>query len=1288
MNGEVSLGEVISPERMPAGRRSLHELGRIEALCRAARPTLADGGGLEIVTGWLARPGAYGEVAGAVLGGLAREGQGSCALIRGPAGAGKTHLLIAVGAVCLCTQIRTDLLTQWGLADVARALAGRKFQVIATDLADFHATDSLEEIFFGQAERKLAAEGRELALTEDSYLLRAVSPAAGELERAARQRGFGSWQELVDADRAAAVRVARAVAAEKGIGVESLPSRAERLSMLREACGEDTALVWLVDGLDEFLQAAGPKAARVDVGFLEFLAHWSRVAPVHIVAAARAAGAIPELGGIFEQVHALSSADAAGVALRKARAVDDERMAALAVEIVQRYRSAWPDSELDAVTVAASYPFHPAALEALLQAGEAQGRGPAAVGEFLAGRWAELRGRPAWRLVGLLEVGEWLCGLRDAPVATRLRELVEAGQAALSAEGPEGRLCVLAAALLHLAGWPITPTALSEGLGLGEDGRPILPPAKAAEVVAQLQATGYLEAAGDGGLRLSWAAVDRRSAQQDFQKLVQAVSANHPRVAHIAAELVAEQADISADEWQLVEIEWLNSQRVLAVRLADLRTLTAAELEELARRLASPDEPETAAVIVAAPVAVEDQRARFGELIKQIEGVPGAEGICTWLPASLPAPAVDALRTLVAAEEVAAGPAAEAVREVAEEQAGVARATAARLVAGAYFEGSRADIAGAGGVRGLDKLRDRWGEGLQAIARPALQRRHPNFARIAPKLPIADRRPVDMLEERLIFPGSAPAEDRELRRWAEAVMAPMGLVRAGEERLTLVGRSSPVVQAILDMLRQRDTSPAHEMGRAVECAELARVLFKSEWGLMAEQTELALAAMVRLGYLVALDGQRQPLSASQLRPPFAASVHFVARAPLLGPGDWRTLGRLLRALGHSGALIPDHETQQQAWDFLVAARQRWLERIADMRERLGRLWDELGQGPEQWQMTLEDLDAGERLFKLIDPDMQGPLGLRQLASALSDLLDSEDKWAGLGRLLRRLELLDDFLGDFLEEVVAAYRYLTDERLRLPPGTEVEARHSQFLEYIASGERMLEDPMAFRRLQQMFFVTYARRYISWHNRCFRRELYEAFKSIPSLPEFRALELLSRLEVDVQPRAEHVRAAIRRALEGFCSGEGLEQALRVSPVCPHCELPLGEEPDIPDIEEVRALINAGLRAFGQALSAPEFREKLRDYLAGLPRWGDLTHRLLQIANLAGPLSPQFVLSVFNEEVVAHLNRMLSGKPLATRSLEELRRLLRGRTLTREEAARLIQQWLDGGEGEEEEFLRFDE
>jgi len=292
-------------------------------------------------------------------------------------------------------------------------------------------------------------------------------------------------------------------------------------------------------------------------------------------------------------------------------------------------------------------------------------------------------------------------------------------------------------------------------------------------------------------------------------------------------------------------------------------------------------------------------------------------------------------------------------------------------------------------------------------------------------------------------------------------------------------------------------------------------------------------------------------------------------------------------------------------------------------------------------------------------------------------------------LLRRLERLEQFLERGAEEVVTAKQYVESPHLAMAGAPELESRRQALADLIAQGEALVEDQVGFHRHLQIFLTTYQRRYLAWHSRVHRNTAFEQFRAVKNTPEYRALAQLQALEVPVTHDLALVGEMIENYASRRCTFTELSAALLREPVCPQCRLRLGEELALPPAEDLLAAINEGLREYLAAVTAPEFRARVREYAAALPYRRELSARLEAVASLAEEPSPREIMSLFTEEVISHLNRVLAGKTVAPRDLGELRRALAGRTLTKEEAQRLFQQWLcAGGEMDDDDILRIEE
>jgi hypothetical protein len=145
--------------------------------------------------------------------------------------------------------------------------------------------------------------------------------------------------------------------------------------------------------------------------------------------------------------------------------------------------------------------------------------------------------------------------------------------------------------------------------------------------------------------------------------------------------------------------------------------------------------------------------------------------------------------------------------------------------------------------------------------------------------------------------------------------------------------------------------------------------------------------------------------------------------------------------------------------------------------------------------------------------------------------------------------------------------------------------------------------------------------------------------------------------------------------------LNEALDATPVCPDCGLKLDQEIDLVPLEDIKQAADNEIRAYVAQLRRPDFQQALKEYALALPSRGELVTKLEQLLNISEDPPARVLLGILTDDVIIHLNRILSGKTIRPRDFGELRTALAGRTLSKEEAQTLFQRWLAGEEGGEE-------
>jgi hypothetical protein len=264
-------------------------------------------------------------------------------------------------------------------------------------------------------------------------------------------------------------------------------------------------------------------------------------------------------------------------------------------------------------------------------------------------------------------------------------------------------------------------------------------------------------------------------------------------------------------------------------------------------------------------------------------------------------------------------------------------------------------------------------------------------------------------------------------------------------------------------------------------------------------------------------------------------------------------------------------------------------------------------------------------------------------------------------------------------------------LVIPADADLLLRRQQLRELIGGGERLLGEEMTFRRLVQIFLSVYKRRYSAWHTRCYRLSVFDKYRALRGSAEFRVLADLQRLEIRTAEPGSRALELLEAQEARRCTFAGLGEALDRAPVCPHCHLKLDEELGLVPLEDIRQVAEREIEASVAHLRRPGFQTALREYLLGLPGRGDLMARLQQVLELGDSPPARALLAILNDDVIAHLRRVLSGKMIRPRNFGELRSALAGRTVSKDEAQRLFQKWLEGeevGESPEgDEILRIE-
>ncbi len=1247
-------------------------------------------------------------------------------IVQQPTGSGKTHLL-CVAALLLEYQPLRALFAQShpAYADVLHRVDRKHAPlVVPVSLQEHRAEDEhLEDVIFDSVEEELRRPcyNLQVPLSEQSYALdlinRHILPRYREqLDQHVDERygGYDSWEDLAQRDRAAAVSAAQSFAQGIGYPLDFRQSRVERIARLSEVMQSRrfSGIVWLIDDLWQFLAAAGQKAVRNDLAFLEFLGQRAKLEPLYLLVTMRAG--LEELSGIepyilagirdsYEMTYRLDPSRMRQVAhARAVRVLDEAGFEDSIRQVYQAYREAFGQLSFSEADLTSSYPLHPAVepiLESIYQKYFAEGD---ALVDFLQtlrrANGAVGLERDFRRLISLPDIFDLLSSrLAAHPRATdHVREVYdyfEKNAARIAPEHDDAVLGLTKALIVRsLANMPTSAAGIIELTGLDEQAAPLLSASMAAELLEQMRLRGnYVDSRS--GIEQDTYIVDVHTNLSELarNRLMTARSGlpeSDPRLGR-AAKSAASGPDFPLahfDEAKVLEVTWQNTARFVSVETVSLSTVTAQDLKDQVATLGGMESEYDCRILIAEVLSPEAQLEVFQQASGAVKGERFADGLIAWVPRPLTEGEVDKLRQLAACRQIMREPsAAHDQPEVADriaEEAATLEPEVARIVVRAYEDGRIVTAAGNEEKLDVTSQAATWPDLLSGVVGKPLSRIFPEFAQIAPRRLLSGPRMVDRLVEGLIVGGSLAVEaDPDLAAMAEDVMGPLSLLDRQDDVLVVDVTRSPVALEVMNRVRQRDRTPETERGRPVSYHDLGVHLAKSPAGLTPEIFELIVACLIKTGWLVGIGTDEASLPMDVLLGPVRHHVEQVARAPLLSIGEWRSLTRINKMVLNSSAPRPDHATQTAIYTGLLKARELSLERISAMKTQLAQLEEALDQGPSQWQQAHAALDELTEFFELVEPGLMPAEGLKAVINRGQSFLQQEGGPSRLAHLLREVDAVWEFLRGPAAAVVSVRNYLTSDALRLDDDPDLQTRRQRLLSLITTGEQIIADSATFARLGQIFLATYKRRYVNWHSRCNRPAVFERYRMLQASPELRALAQLQRLDFQLQQDEGRAFEVLEAQLQRRCDYPEVAAALDTTPVCPNCRLRLDAEPDAVPPEEILKIANTGIRAYVQAMKSPAFNRLLSQYAAGLPNRGELAARLDRVLHLDDEPNARQILTLFNDEVIAHLNRMASGKKLRSREFARLRELLSGRTMARDEVQQIFERWLRGEDSEDD-------
>ncbi|MFQ5809129.1 MAG: DUF6079 family protein, partial [Armatimonadota bacterium] len=988
--------------------------------------------------------------------------------------------------------------------------------------------------------------------------------------------GHGEWARLRRSDPRRALEVSRRFLSEINYPLDFRQSPVRRLDRLTEALRDNSfrGVVWLVDELGLFLRSAEPKALANDCGFLQFLGQRTQTESMWVIGTMRRSvdtmqdlspHAVQQVRERYKTGLSLSAANVRTVVRRRAvRRRDPQTFERTIASLHARWKQRFPQLTFTPEQLAAAYPLHPMTMDCL----------EAAAGRFLS------RARSAIDFVQARVGGDrhrGLAGILDQHVATLVTPDVLfdhfSGQIAqstvptgayvgevqeyfvgniaslLPGQAGLGMRTIKTLLMLRATNQEAPVRRVAECVMLGEPAGDACPYAAVHALLQKLSdRTPYVRMRkGENDLQDVYSiAVPPRAAEGVRHRVATAKSVladDDPRIVEHALRACRTAIFPISNfrETKVVELEWRNTRRHAAAVQVNISALSADGLADAMHRLADPETRESCQVFIGVPFRPEDQVSHWQTICRGLPPGRWRSALVAWIPRAVDAGELLRLKEYAAQRMVhgAGGPrrAADAEGDVSALDSRDIEALMREL----YAEGTLVTAASARADApspSLPAVKDDWGSLLRYVSSVAFEGVFPRFADVAPTAHLAGQRQVDRLIGQVILGDfGAAAVPPRLRALVQTHLAPMGLASESDGVTVLSASGSPVAAAAYGLITRRDTTKREAQGRPVAFERLLQRMAKSELGLPRAMSRLAVATLIRLGYLEALDSSRQPLRLYPRSRPARATddaaeqpatwaggdplsaVAYVARAPLLAHHEWQQAAGVSRGLLGQPLPPPDWSAQQALWEQLIAAKGEWDARLQELRSLLGDIREALGHGREPWQESYAAIDTASAILARIDAALPAADGLRRLIAGCRGLAGSSQPLGArplappLAQVVARMEALERFLADNAKPIIRMHDYLT--RIDVPERATAQwAQRNRLLRLIESGEALIGRAAMMARLWRSFQAAYARVYVAWHDNCHKAPEFQRYQHLRSMPAYRALQQLSKRSLPTQ------------------------------------------------------------------------------------------------------------------------------------------------------------------------------
>jgi len=731
-------------------------------------------------------------------------------------------------------------------------------------------------------------------------------------------------------------------------------------------------------------------------------------------------------------------------------------------------------------------------------------------------------------------------------------------------------------------------------------------------------------------------------------------------------------------ETRSISVEWWHARRAVNTVCRDLADLSAAELQNLAGTLESSATREDGWLFLASPLASpRQQREAWREAGRGASG-RFAAGLVAWLPRELSVAEREHLVEHAALSRMAndptmARPRDRELRAKLRERWEDSEAQIRRMLQSVFYDGS---ILAANGESAIEKerlasLKGQWEESLAAIFASAFRTLFPRFASIAPERRLSSRAQTNQIIDQFVRPGEVtlpPASALEANLAAYA--APLGLVEGGEQRYRLSLRHRELVQAAVAAAPKRQQGGEIDPGEVIAFSELAGRLAKSEWGVTREQCELLVAALIRHGYLVALDAFLQPVRLDVIAAPLAENLPYIMR----GSGLGGKVGEAARGLWaavigrEAGSCSADWDlpAQESAWAELVA----WSEALRPDEAGAGiaSAAAAFGHSPDQWAWAEEALACVHTVARCVDRTATSQAGMAKLAEGSERLPGGT---AAVVQALGSWRACAGFLRDACSALAQLSLLVRDERAVCASGSLLARERELVLRALASPERLVAHSDAVRAAAHRWLDSYRKHYLAWHSAAYAPARYEGLARLRQSATLDAAQRLTRAGIP-DDQADRIASAVAAALGQRClAGDPLPTGWMV---CPSCGLRLGQEVTVSAASEMTAQAEAALARQVERLR--DHGELFRRRLGGCrdERVVAAVEILCTSVDAAEELR-----ALLSDDVIAWIRAQLGQPRAQKRELAELEGALRGKEMTKREVVQRVDEWLGGGEDE---------